>query len=218
MRKQKNLIIVRAGDESLHPYWLGSNQNFDIIVSYFGNDPLIYKDNCQRIDYKGSKWQGLHLTINDSLVNWKEYDYICFPDDDLYTTSDNLNLYFDIVHELQPLLSQPALTSDSFFSHKNLLQVPNTKYRKTNFVEVMIPCFRKDFLFKARHTFAENVSGWGLDYLWSSMINHQTEDMIIVDQTPVKHTRPVGKAGNGTGSQNIDPSLELKSLRKKFLI
>ena len=218
MKKNSNLLIVRAGDSSLHQNWMGANQNFDIIISYYGCNSLIYKDQSLRVDHKGSKWQGLHLTMNDPRVNWQDYEYICFPDDDLDSTCENLNSFFSIVHDLNPILSQPALTKDSYFSHDILLQRDNVKYRKVDFIEVMTPCFRRDFLFSAKHTFAENISGWGLDYLWSSMIDHKTEDMIVVDETPVKHTRPVGNSGNGTGANIVDPSKELDDLKRKFLI
>ena len=217
---KKNLIVVRAGDNSLHPEWLGPNQNFDVVVSYFGNQPDIYRTGVTRIDHKGSKWEGLTLVMNSpelngEILNWKDYDYICFPDDDLRTGVDTWNEFFDIVHELKPALSQPALTPESYFTHPITLQVPDVKYRKTNFVEVMAPCFRRDFFYAAKHTFAENASGWGLDYLWPSMIDDR-DNIIIVDKTPIVHTRPVGSAGHGGGTKN--PKHELKHLMKKYNI
>lgn len=220
---KKNLIVVRAGDNSLHPEWLGPNQNFDLVVSYFGNQQDLYKDKALRIDHKGSKWQGLHLVmtcpeLNGEQINWRDYEYICFPDDDLRASVDTWNEFFDIVNELQPELSQPALTLDSYHSHKITLQVPEVKYRKTDFVEVMTPCFRKDFFFAARHTFSENISGWGLDHLWPEMLDPETRNFVIVDKTPVVHTRPVGSVGSGTGATGANPKVELKTLMNKFCI
>ena len=58
MARRKNLVIVRAGDSSLHEEWLQGEgeRNWDLIVNYFGDDPQRYrKDDVQRIDSKGPK-------------------------------------------------------------------------------------------------------------------------------------------------------------------
>jgi hypothetical protein len=63
MARRKNLVIVRAGDSSLHEEWLQGEgeRNWDLIVNYFGDDPQRYrKDDVQRIDSKGPKWPALH--------------------------------------------------------------------------------------------------------------------------------------------------------------
>ena len=55
------LVIVRAGDQSLHPQWTSdpSSRNWDLIVSYFGNDPARFRGAGEnRIDDKGQKYHG----------------------------------------------------------------------------------------------------------------------------------------------------------------
>jgi hypothetical protein len=44
MTKQ-HLVVVRAGDNSLHPHWLAGDgdRTWDLVVSYFGDDPDIFK-------------------------------------------------------------------------------------------------------------------------------------------------------------------------------
>jgi hypothetical protein len=52
---RRNLVAVRAGDKSLHPHWLmgDGGRNWDLVVSYFGDDPGLYiggrrgSDRCQ---------------------------------------------------------------------------------------------------------------------------------------------------------------------------
>ena len=34
----KNLVVVRCGDKSLHENWLKGNVEYDVAVSYFGDD------------------------------------------------------------------------------------------------------------------------------------------------------------------------------------
>jgi hypothetical protein len=75
----RNLVIVRAGDTSLHPDWLKGQRNWGIVVGYYGNDPARYKSpGVTRIDGKGPKWAGLYdlLAANPDLVS--QYDYIWF--------------------------------------------------------------------------------------------------------------------------------------------
>ncbi|KQD91136.1 hypothetical protein APD30_09305 [Acinetobacter baumannii] len=35
----KNLIVVRCGDKSLHEKWVSTEANYDIALSYFGDNP-----------------------------------------------------------------------------------------------------------------------------------------------------------------------------------
>ena len=53
---RRNLVVVRAGDSSLHPGWLAGpgERNFDLVVSYFGDDPAKFKaPDVARVDQKG---------------------------------------------------------------------------------------------------------------------------------------------------------------------
>ena len=59
---RKNLVVVRAGDNSLHPEWLdgSAERNWDLVVNYFGDDPDRYRTHdVVRIDGKGPKWPAL---------------------------------------------------------------------------------------------------------------------------------------------------------------
>jgi hypothetical protein len=38
---RENLIIVCAGDQSLHTRWVKGSRNYDIMVIYFGDDRSI---------------------------------------------------------------------------------------------------------------------------------------------------------------------------------
>jgi hypothetical protein len=54
-----NLVVVRAGDSSLHPTWLpaSGHRNWDLLVSYIGDDPENFRvPAVTRIDGKGPKW------------------------------------------------------------------------------------------------------------------------------------------------------------------
>ena len=194
MPRRKNLVIVRAGDLSLHEQWLDGDEerNWDMIVNYFGDDPDRYRrDDVQRIDSKSIKWPALHDLILQLGPDVSWYDRVWFPDDDLKMTKAQINSFFEIVEKHNFALAQPALTRDSYISHLVTLHNPLFLLRFTNFVEIMAPCFSRDFLLRVLPSFKENLSGWGLDFLWPSCVSDWTK-IAIVDAVAVCHTRPIG--------------------------
>lgn len=196
----KNLIIVRAGDKSLHPQWIDNElRNWDIAVSYFGDYPERYTGQYDYLHvYKGSKWQGLSDFVQTQSDLIAQYDYVWFPDDDLFANCETINEFFDYCKQLDLVIAQPALTPYSYFSWSVTLADPNCNYRLTDFVEIMAPCFKQSTFHLFKDTFALNSSGWGLEWLWRDIA--QRKDMLkfgIIDKSPVFHTRKVGTAAHG---------------------
>lgn len=217
----KNLIIVRAGENSLHEKWQGKDQNFDLIVSYYGKDIEKFKGK-NRFDFIGSKFEGLYDCIKNQDINLNQYNYIWIPDDDLYTTSENINNFFNIVNEYNLKIAQPSLinTGNKFYSHITTLQHKSFKLRYTNFVEIMAPCLRKDFLKEVIETFKLTKSGWGLDFLWPKLAGEKCS--AIIDATPIIHTRTVGQDYSWLGinpkkESRIFDSYNLDSNPKNFI-
>ena len=215
---KRNLVIVRAGNSSLHPDWLkgDGSRNWDIVVNYFGDDPDLYKQkDVIRIDSKGPKWPALHQLLEANPQFISDYDYIWLPDDDLLATKADINSLFDLVKAYRLEVAQPALTWDSYYSHITTLRNNMTKIRFTNYVEVMAPCFCSAVLRKTLPLFNSNLSGWGLDYLWAAFVDNPTSGIAIIDEVTVRHTRPVGgpnyKLLRETGTSPWD---ELRTLCK----
>ena len=188
------LVIVRAGDQSLHPGWTDdlATRDWDLVVSYFGDDPARYRDDtATRIDDKGQKLGGLHtlLTREDF---WRSYDYMWLADDDVAIDQRGISELFRRTAELELALTQPALSWDSYWSHRITLHHPSFGVRMTNYVEVMAPCFSCEFLERCLPTFVESMSGWGLDLLWPRLLPARPRRCAIVDAVQMTHTRPIG--------------------------
>ena len=193
-RPKRFLVIVRAGDRSLHPMWTQSEQTrtWDLVVSYYGSDAARYRSPGERrIDDLGPKLPGLHALLARETF-WRNYDYVWLPDDDLAVTESVINRLFEQASSLGLALVQPALSWVSFFSHDLTLRSPSFRLRYTNFVEIMAPCFSRDFLATCLPTFAENRSGWGLDYLWPRLLPSGQRRCAILDEVEITHTRPLG--------------------------
>ncbi len=191
---RSTLVIVRAGDTSLHEDWLAGDdaRDWDLLVSYFGDDPQRFRrDDVRRLDAKGPKWPALHALVTEMAEEIGAYDYVWLPDDDLACDKKTINRFFELcrAHDLE--LAQPALSPDSHLGHAITLRNRSFQLRFTNFVEIMAPCFSARFLRRCAPSFGENLSGWGLDYLWPSWATDANR-VAIVDAAVIRHTRPVG--------------------------
>jgi hypothetical protein len=222
--RRRNLLIVRSGDRSLHEHWLNgddaSARNFDLHISYFGQKDLsriIAERDITGTAEKGPKFPGLVECMGKLGSKVSQYDYVGFPDDDLYATCRTWNLFFEIVRQLQPAVAQPALHRSSFYTYVDLLQVPTFRARWTNFVEVMMPVFSAKALKEALPFFGESSSGWGMDYLWPQLFKAENRTLCVVDDTPVLHTRAVrsGPLYSLLGKIGSDPKEDLHAFLSK---
>ncbi|MEO6929009.1 MAG: DUF707 domain-containing protein [Casimicrobiaceae bacterium] len=203
-------MIVRAGDASLHPQWTSdpATRDWDLVVSYYGDDPQRFHDGAAlRIDDKGQKLGGLHslLTRDDF---WRGYDYIWLPDDDVAIAQQDVSDLFRQTAALDLALTQPALSWDSYWSHRVTLHHPSFRLRMTNYVEVMAPCFERSFLENCLPTFVESMSGWGLDILWPRRLPARPRRCAVIDDVQMTHTRPVGAGQHYDRLRNVGVSAQ----------
>lgn len=209
------LVIVRAGDKSLHPAWLAGAgpRNWDLIVNYYGDDPALYRrPDVLRIDSKGPKWPALHDVIRAHPALMARYSHVWLPDDDLAVDLAGINLLFETCVRYGLEMAQPALTWDSYSTHLVTLQHTNSIIRYTNFVEIMGPCFSASMLAKSLPLFATNLSGWGLDFMWTKLADNPDTGVAIIDTVAVRHTRPIGGPNYKTlRAQGISPLVELRA-------
>ncbi|WP_186445531.1 DUF707 domain-containing protein [Paenibacillus cremeus] len=202
MGNHRYLVIARVGDGSLHREWLqpAEHKNFDLCLSYYGNEPGRYANECDYyVESKGPKFIKLHELIQSlgSLVF--QYDAIWLPDDDISTNAYNISRMFQIFSEQNLQLAQPALTKHAFF--QVTVRHIDYKLRYTKFVEVMVPIFSREALQICWPTFNKSLTGWGLEHVWAKLLGYPNKKMAIIDETPVKHTRP---AGGGELYRNIE--------------
>lgn len=224
--KRKYLVVVRAGDASLHPTWLegSAHRNWDLLVhSYGAQCPWSDQEGVEVIRAVGSDIQGPKMRAVHSLYTQKRdvflaYEYICFADDDLAASLDTLNRMFLLCEHYGLELAQPALTRDSHMGNW-AITMENTSFllRYTNFVEVMCPVFSRAFLDLCAPTFNENLSGYGLDMLWSSWVSSPWK-IAILDACTVRHTRPSfsGHLYKMLAEMGVNPDQELIDFIKRW--
>jgi len=211
------LLVVRAGDRSLHPAWLEGPRNWDLHISYFGAQESPYgalADGVSLSREAGPKWLGLKECLGKHPDFLARYSHIGFPDDDLAADAAVWNTAFDVLERIGAGLGQPALDPRSFFSYDITLRRAWLEWRQTDFVELMCPIFRVDFLRAVLPTWDLNRSSWGLDMVWRELAHRGDVKLAIVDACSVLHTRAIGKgtqysAANLGGKSQYDEYREL---------
>jgi len=210
------LLIVRAGDRSLHAGWLNGARNWDLHISYYDEreEPFALGDGVTMSREGGPKWHGVQECLAAHPQFLERYSHIGFPDDDLACSAAGWNTTFHVLDEIGADLGQPALDPRSFFSYDITLQRRSLKYRETDFVELMCPIFRVEFLRAVMPTLSLNNSSWGLDMAWRQIAQREGRKLAIVDAACVLHTRAVGK-GSQYGDVNMNgqtPETEYRAL------
>ena len=217
-RRSRNLIVLRAGDASLHREWIaGPQRDFDLFISYYGATPDRWRADADFYEQRiGPKWPCLANVLSEHRQLIDRYDSIWLPDDDLSADMDGINRMFAFFCAHRLCLAQPALTRNSYHTWNTLLQDPDCHLRFTRFVEVMAPIFSRDALRACAPTFAESRSGWGLDWVWPTLCEREGLDGIaIIDATPVRHTRPVG-GELYKNHRDLDPKADARRVVRKY--
>ena len=178
--------------------WTGSDASWDMAEFVF------------RI--KGHKWPC--IVENLPRID-REYDYYAFIDFDVRISTKDLNRLFRIGTALDLDLFQAALSSDSICHYSHLFANPRSLVRSTTFVEVMMPVFSRAALERCRWTLSESISGYGLDYLWSHVL--EGNGMAVVDAVIAKHIRPI-QSTQWKLEGGLTPLDELKRILTKYHI
>ncbi len=216
---RRNLLIVRAGEDSLHPRWLAGvgERNFDLLVSYYGDVEGRYRDEADHYHVmRGPRWPAHDELCRTHAELLASYDFVGFACDDLIADRDAWSALFEICASYQLDLAQPAITGP--VSHEITKPVEGCVLRYTSFVEIMSPVFSRRALETVKSSFAESVSGWGLDFLWPKLLGGGDSRIAIVDAVRVRHSRPLrqGTLYSTLKTLDVDPKQELARLGEKF--
>ena len=191
----RRLSVARVGNSSIHPCWIdrAKPREWDLyLLPYQPIQPQGQLDCIVGDVVPGPKWSGIR-TLLHTWDGWRDYDYVWFPDDDIYANQDTISRLFEVARGVGLDLFAPALHESSSFAHFITMRNPSFYGRWTRFVEIMVPGFSRAALELLAPTLdlSETGWGWGLDSLWPKLLGY--DNVGIVDATPVIHTRPVGQ-------------------------
>ena len=193
---RSTLVVVRAPKCASVMSWIFELVDVgvvDLAISTY-KDADVGDNLAQHIRFShhfvGGKWIALFdfFTQHPELLD--RYEYFWFPDDDIEATPQVAREFLSISQEERFALSQPALSADSYYAHRLTLANPRFKFRRTNFVELMLPLMRSVFLKRVLPLFAGRHAALGLDFFWHQLTDDPLNDVAIVDATPMGHYRP----------------------------
>jgi len=213
------LVLVRAGEKSLHRQWLAgaAERNWDLLVSWYGDGEYVPVADERVIRRKGGKWDiiGAHFSEQPELL--AAYTHFWLPDDDIAADAGAINALFDRMEAEGLTVGQPGLSADSYFSPIHTVAAPSFQLRYTRLVEVMVPCLTRELVERMLPYFVETGSGFGLDAVWARLEQDNWQKAAIIDAVTVRHTRPVGKFLAGRlRDRGIEPKVEGWKMRSRF--
>jgi hypothetical protein len=135
-------------------------------------------------------------------------------DDDVVLGVGDLNrlLHLGRCHGLH--CYSAALSHDSVYTHRWMLQLPHRVWREALWVEVMMPVYDTRLFMAAAPHFEGNVSSWGLDkYLFPTV--QQLTGLTrtgIVDAVMASHIRPI-TSGNTVYRNGLSAGEERERMR-----
>lgn len=201
---RNNLIICPVGnpisfdnrfDNENHWRYCHKNRLYETAVFAY-SDFLPEANTCDiLIKDKGFKWSLSKRHIE--ALDYTQYEYIGFLDDDLITDIHNVNLALTIAQQSDLKIFQMSVTQDSDEFFPILRNKPGIKYTKTNFVETMGMFIHSSLIpivleFWNRY---EIYCGWGFDkvlcditkcdgaVIHSSQMLHPKKDLSMYDKT-----------------------------------
>jgi hypothetical protein len=212
---RENLIVVRCGRASRHAGWTAGDapRNFDLLLARYEDAPGGDDLPALARTIPGQKWDGLARFLRDETV-WTQYRYVWLPDDDIEADAATMSRFFEECRVQGAALAAPALAEGSEHSHLETLRNRSFRVRRTTFVEVMAPCFRRDVLERLLPTFSASATGygWGLDDAWARQLGY--EGLLVVDDAAVRHQRAVGTSKSA--AQNAAAKAEMRVIRRRF--
>jgi len=195
MTLNRNLVITKAGRESVHTIWLnGSNKrNFDLIVFAYDEDVMINDDvGIVYVYLPSKKVDGWRRIFIDHQYILEKYDYIAFFDDDIIASADEITEIFNKGIKENLLMWQPSLTWDSYTTYAGFIKNPLFEMRFVSYIEMMCPVISTNYLREILPLFSMGFES-GIDLIWCSVAKDRQKRFAILDCVTVKHTRPVGQ-------------------------
>ncbi len=189
----KTLVVIRTkSNPSNNPApvsALAGKINADIALSIY-DDQADWTTEIEKVHfYRGGKWSGLYDFFACHPEDLENYDLFWFPDDDIETDAPTVNRFLEIVKRQRFELAQPALSPDSYYSSPIVLAHDRFEFRRTNFVELMMPVMDRTMLKRLLPVFEERHAALGIDLMWHQLASYPDRNVAIVDGAPMGHRR-----------------------------
>ena len=203
----KNLVIVMAGDGSLHESYTASRE-FDLWVCFWGDDDEVadrFKQGCDRFfRVKGQKWALVRefgrIAREQQLPAFSSYEYVFLPDDDIEFPGGaaDISKAIALAGKIGADVFQPAI-SNEYFYWEATRRLEGSVCHAATAVEIMMPAYSgvifERCVLPLLHIHAHVRAGWGIELpitRFAETVQNRAVRTFVLDAVPAVHTRPLG--------------------------
>jgi len=179
--RSKYLVYTSAGDKANLHCWLKGYRNFDLWITYYGNQRNRYKDIADFYNVrKDAKFPNLRYVYQQWKNILNSYQAVFVLDDDLIFKGSSISRLFEIREQYDLWLLQPAFDPRGKISWPITRVQPRNFLRYTNYVEVGCPLFRKDKLDDFMKIYDPVLVGFGIDWWFLDVLGPNKKGRIAV--------------------------------------
>jgi hypothetical protein len=183
MQPHRNLVFTSVGDHSNVRRWLRGNRDFDLWITYYGDEPGRLYDIADLYNVRrDSKFGNLKFAYDSWPEMFAPYGAVFVADDDLLISGTQISRLFDVRAASDLWILQPAFSPLGKISWPITRAQWHCEFRYTNFVEMTCPLFRKDKLEAFLAVFDPILKGTGTDWWFMQVMGEYLEGKVgIVD-------------------------------------
>lgn len=221
-QRRRALVVCQAGQSAGVDRWAHSaDRDWDLMLNYYDAGGQRHGLGDYVFFQKGTKFTAMKLLTDMFGDILAAYDHVLFIDDDIETTSSDLDALFATCRRERLDLAQMSLTADSACNWKQLYsRQGGTGPRNVSAVEIMMPVFSRRALEWIAPTLGQSISGFGLDLVWGKLVAQNGGRIAVIDDIAARHARPVDQAEGGfycyLRQNGINAKAELWSLLKRY--
>ncbi|MBF0123498.1 MAG: hypothetical protein HQL21_08885 [Candidatus Omnitrophica bacterium] len=218
------LVFTSAGDRSSVDAWVQGRRDFDLWITYYGDQPGRYSGLCEFYNaHKGGKFPNLHYAYQKWPEIFAAYDAVMVMDDDVIISTQDINKMFQVRERYDLWICQPAFLRTGRVSHEITVAQEGKFLRFTNYVEMTCPLFWRRKLDDFMKVYDPVLVGHGCDLWFLDVIRQdQREKVAVVDAircvNPSDHSK--GPGGREIVRLQSDEQRRKiwKSIRERFQI
>jgi hypothetical protein len=193
------LVYSSAGDRADIASWACGPRQFDVLLSYYGDQPGRFADLADGYEERqGSKFRNLWEWHRRDPERFAAYDAVLIIDDDLALSADQIGELFRIRERYDLWVLQPSFSPRGKLSWDVTRQRPRCELRFTNFVESGAPLFAADQLWSFFDVYDGSLTGYGIDhwYLHSMAALDNPRRVAVVDAVVTRNPTNRQKGGH----------------------
>jgi hypothetical protein len=206
----RDLVIVCAGDQSLHPHYC-EDRRFDLWVLYYGDSDVRFDDYRRDAD-RAFRRKGLKVELLRTLIDlhldsggsaFDGYRYIVVPDDDIEYPDGaaGIRRLLDAAAAVNADIGQSAIANQhSSPGWEPTRRIAGLFCHATNIIEGMAPVYAgpvfRDIILPGIGALDHLRAGWGFDSYVpkaAEILFRRPLRAFVFDSAPMIHTRPVGQ-------------------------